>query len=166
MFTTAGSTRAAEDTTGSGKTDNNPIRVTSDQMESDSEARYVEFIGNVKATQGATVITADRLKVYYKGNPEKSVDSGPGEENIEKMVSTGSVVIHFDNRVAKAEEAIYTVKSRILLLIGPKASITSGKNTVAGEKITLYRDEGRIQVERSKNEQVEATFFSGGKGLN
>jgi lipopolysaccharide export system protein LptA len=68
--------------------------------------------------------------------------------------------------VIKAEEAIYIVKSRILLLTGPNASITSGKNTVSGEKITLFRADGRIQVERGRDKQVEAIFYSKGKGLN
>lgn len=148
------------------KTENNPIRITSDRLESDSQASYADFIGNVTASQGETVITADRLKVYYQGNPEKAGDQGPSQDSIKKMVSTGNVVIHLGNRVAKAEEAIYIVKSMILLLTGPNASITSGKNTVSGEKITLFRADGRIQVERGSDKQVEAIFYSKGKGLN
>ncbi len=148
------------------KTQSDPMRITADRLESDSEARYADFIGNVTASQGTTVITADRLKVYYQGNPVKSGDDGPSEDSIKKLVSTGNVVIHFGDRVATAEEAIYIVKSRILLLTGPNSSITSGKNTVSGEKITFFRADGRIQVERGRDKQVEAIFYSGGKGLN
>ncbi len=142
------------------------IRITSDQLFSDANARFAEFIGNVRATQGTTVITADRLKVFYKSDLSSIESQGPGEESIHKLESTGNVVIEFDNRVAKAEKAIYITESRILILTGPKSSITSGKDTVTGEKITLYREDGRIQVESGKKGRVEAVFHPKGKGLN
>jgi lipopolysaccharide export system protein LptA len=142
------------------------IHVTSDRLYSDSSARYAEFLGNVRATQGTTVITADRLKVYYKSDLKSVESQGPGEESIHKLESTGNVVIEFDNRVAKAEKAIYITESRILILTGPDASLTSGKNVITGEKITLYREDGRIQVESGDTGRVEALFYQKGKGLN
>jgi lipopolysaccharide export system protein LptA len=42
------------------------IRISSDSMMADSQSKFVEFVGNVKASQGDTVITADRLKIFYK----------------------------------------------------------------------------------------------------
>jgi len=142
------------------------IRITSDRLVSDNTARFAEFIGNVRATQGTTIITADRLKVYYKSDMKRVESQGPGEESIQKLESTGHVVIHFDNRVAKAENAIYITDSRILILKGPNSSITSGTDTVTGEKITLYREDGRIQVESGKTGRVEAVFYQKGNVLN
>ncbi|MEW5909113.1 MAG: LptA/OstA family protein [Thermodesulfobacteriota bacterium] len=148
------------------KEENNRIDITSDRLEADNNSNFAEFIGNVKAAQGTTIITADRLKVFYKGGAEKIENAGPGEESIEKIVSTGNVVIHFEDRVAKADHAVYVTESRILILTGPKSTLTSGKNTVIGEKITLYRNDGKIHVESGKAGRVQATFFSTGKGLN
>lgn len=142
-----------------------PIHIISDRLEADNESNVAEFIGNVRATQGTTVITSDRLKVYYKGSADQIEAAGPGEESIQKIVSTGHVVIYFDNRVAKAENAVYIAESRILILTGPKSTLTSGKNIVTGEKITLYRNDGKIHVESGRDGRVEATFFSTGKGL-
>ncbi|MBW1777682.1 MAG: hypothetical protein JRJ54_08815 [Deltaproteobacteria bacterium] len=142
------------------------IYITSDRLFSDNNARYAEFIGNVRAVQGTTVITGDRLKVYYKSDLQSVESQGPGEESIQKLESTGNVVIEFDNRVAKAQKAIYITDSRILILTGPDSSLTSGKNVVTGEKITLYREDGRIEVESGETGRVEAVFYQKGKGLN
>jgi lipopolysaccharide export system protein LptA len=145
---------------------NNRIDIISDRLEVDNDSNYAEFIGNVKATQGTTIITADRLKVYYKGGAEKIENEGPGEESIEKIVSTGNVVIHFDDRIAKTDQAVYVTESRILILTGPKSTLTSGKNSVSGEKIILHRNDGKVHVESGKTQRVQATFFPKGKGLN
>ena len=46
--------------------ENKKIHIKSDKLISDSEAMYAEFIGNVRAVQGTNVLTADRLKIFYK----------------------------------------------------------------------------------------------------
>ncbi len=163
MTTGAGAGNAPESDTS--KADN-VIHVTSDRLYSDSKTRWAEFVGNVRASQGNTVITADRLKIYYKSALSTAASKGPGEESIQRLESSGNVVIRFDNRVAKADKAVYITDSRILILTGPNASITSGKNTISGEKITFYRKDGRIRVEGGKKGRVEAFFYQKEKGLN
>ena len=41
------------------------IRITADRLIVDTKTDSAEFIGNVRAAQGSTVITSDRLKVLY-----------------------------------------------------------------------------------------------------
>ncbi|MFQ5485877.1 MAG: lipopolysaccharide transport periplasmic protein LptA [Desulfobacterales bacterium] len=151
------------------KTDRIPeekkIHIIANRLVSDSKARFAEFIGNVKATQGTTTITADRLKVYYKGNLEKETNIAPGEDTIKKMVSNGNVTIKFDNRIATSDQAVYMTETRILILTGPDSTIKSGNNSVTGDKITLYRNDGRIYVESSGEKRVKAVFNSGNKGI-
>jgi len=141
------------------------IHITANRLISDNKARYAEFIGNVKATQGTTTITADKLKIYYKGDLEKETNIAPGEDTIKKMVSTGNVIIKFDDRVATSDHAVYMTETRILILTGPGSTIKSGNNSVTGDKITLYRNDGRIYVESSSEKRVKAIFYSGGKGI-
>lgn len=141
------------------------IHVVSDRLITDTEAQTAEFIGNVRATQGDTVIVGDRLKVYYESAEDRVKDD---EQNaaIKKMVATGNVTIHLDDKVAVSEQAVYLTESGILVLSGANSKITSENNSVSGDKITLYREEDRMEVEGSSKERVEAIFYPKEKGLN
>jgi lipopolysaccharide export system protein LptA len=143
---------------------NGTIHITSDKLISDNKAGYAEFIGNVKATQEDTVITSDRLKIFYKKN---FVNKGPlsvSEESIHKIVAKGNVEIKFDNRVATAQQAVYNTETMVLVLSGNNSKIISENDSISGEKITFYRTDGRINVESGGEKRVEAVFYSGQKG--
>lgn len=137
---------------------NKKIYITSDKLIADSEAKWAEFIGNVRAVQEDTVITADRLKIFYKKIENDSSISDKGA--IEKIVSSGNVKIKFDDKVAVAQHAVYTSKTGILVLTGPNTKVTSGTDFVSGDKITFYRAEDRMTVESSNKKRVEAVFYS------
>ena len=143
--------------------ENKKVYITSDSMIAESEARYAEFIGNVRAVQEDTVITADRLKIFYKKVEDNSLISD--EESIEKIVSSGNVKINFDDKVAVAQHAVYTSETEVLVLTGPNSKVTSGTNSVSGEKITIYRAEDRMTVESGIEKRVEAVFYSKEKGI-
>lgn len=142
-----------------------PIHITADRLVTNSQQKFAEFTGNVKAVQGETIITSDRLKVFYKQLAEKSENPLAGQESIEKIVASGNVRIHFENKLAVSQEAVYIADKRVLILTGPDSRVTSGDNFVVGEKITLYRDDGQAVVERGSEKQVEALIFSGEKGI-
>jgi lipopolysaccharide export system protein LptA len=126
--------------------ENRKIHITADKLISDNEVDYAEFIGNVRATQEDTVITADRLKIFVKKNPDNK-SPGVGTESIHKIIASGNVKINFDNRVAVTPQAVYNTKTGVLVLSGDNSRILSGKDSISGEKITLYRTTGRITVE-------------------
>ena len=48
------------------KGDRKKIHISTDMLVSDQESMYIEFIGNVRATRENAVVTAHRLKIYYK----------------------------------------------------------------------------------------------------
>ena len=144
--------------------------ITSDRLSVDMAGRTAEFIGNVRAEQGTTIISAQRLKVSYSSQadtaPTADAASSPAQEGaIERLEASDQVVIHFDDRVAEADHAVYTSADRILVLTGQTARITSGPNTVQGGRITLHRADDRITVEKSAGGQVKAVFFTENKGL-
>jgi len=141
------------------------IHIVADVLTSNSEARFAEFTGNVRATQGDTVITSDRLKIFYTEGLAESKGSSSGEGAINKIVASGNVKISFDNRVATAQEAVYNSESKILVLSGPQSKIVSGTDSITGEKITYNRSDGRITVEGGRNSRVEAVFHSGSGGI-
>ena len=141
------------------------IRITADTLTTESETKFAEFSGNVKAVQGETVIIADRLRIYYKqGAKNKSTPRAEGA-SIEKLVATGNVKITFDNKVAVTREAVYLTEKRVLILSGANSKVTNGKDSISGEKITYYRADERIKVESGPKQRVEAVFSSGGVGL-
>ena len=141
------------------------IYITSDKLITDSEAKCAEFIGNVRAVQEDTVITADSLKVFYKKVEDSNKSLTSSEGSIEKIVSSGNVEINFDDKVAVAQHAVYTSATGVLVLTGPNSKVTSGANFVSGEKITLYRSEDRMTVESGDKKRVEAIFYSEEKGI-
>lgn len=144
--------------------ENRTIHITSDRLISDNKAGYAEFIGNVKATQTDTVITSDRLKIFYKKNIANKGPLSVNEESIHKIVANGNVEIKFDNRVATAHQAVYNTETMVLVLSGNDAKIISENDSISGEKITFYRTDGRINVESGNKKRVEAVFYSGKKG--
>ena len=156
----------AQDKTQDKSSPKEKIHITSDKLISGGDQRYVEFIGDVKAIQGDSVILCDTLKVFYKQN-SANPDGSPAsdEQSLKKIVATGNVKIKLDNKDAETQEAVYMVEERIIILTGENSKIISGKDSVAGSRITLYRDDGRIKVESNAQKRVEAFFFSGKQGL-
>lgn len=145
---------------------NEKIHITADKLISDHEAKYTEFIGNVRATQRDTVITADKLKIFFKRDMDSKKNPLAGDESINKIVANGNVQIKFDNRVAVTQQAVYITETRVLVLSGADSKVISGNNSISGEKITVHRIDGRIQVESGKEERVEAVLYPGEKGIN
>jgi len=146
-------------TAGTGK--NMTIHITADRLISDKNAGYAEFIGNVKAVQEDTVITADRLKIFLKKNLDNKGPVSVNEESIHEIVASGNVKIKFDNRLAVTEQAVYNTDTMVLVLTGDNSKIVSENDSISGEKITLYRTDGRINVESGSKKRVEAVFYSG-----
>ena len=138
-----------------------PIQITADTMQADNRNRTFAFEGNVKVVQGQTVVTSERLKVWYRGE-DGNQDTAAAAENpgrIEDIEAEGNVVILFDGRTARSDKARYSADDETLTLLGDKATIVDGPNTISGAKITLYRTQDRITVEGSSKQRVEAVFF-------
>jgi len=138
-----------------------PIQITADSLEADNRNQTFLFKGNVKVIQGATEITSDRLKVWYRSDGPDQEPSAGGEARIRDIEADGNVVILFDGRTAKSDQARYSADKGTLTLVGENATIIDGKNTIRGSKITLYRTEDRITVEGDRAGRVEAVIFPG-----
>lgn len=140
------------------------IHITSDSLVTDNNANYAEFIGNVSATQGTTLITSDKLRIYYQVAGSGKGKKITSQDAVKRIVATGNVTIRFDNKVAVTEQAEYITDSGMIILTGANSRVTSGSNYVSGDKITLYRNQDKVTVERSKDKRVEAVFYPGEQG--
>ena len=134
------------------------ILITSDMLELNRDDNKAEFTGNVKATQGDTVITSDSLTVYYSQAAEdKKTDDMEGK--IKKIYVVGNVKIMMDDKTAFAHKAVYTPDDSVLVLSGTDSKIISNNDSVTGDKITFYRDDGRIVIEGGEDKPVKAIFY-------
>lgn len=140
------------------------IRITADRLVVDTKTDSAEFIGNVRAAQGSTVITSDRLKVLYDQSSEKTSAKETGA-SIKAIISTGNVVIHFDNKVATTDKAVYSSQTGIFTLTGKGTRVVSDDNSITGEKITVDRKKDRMTVESGDGSRVNAVIFTGKDGL-
>ncbi len=138
------------------------IRITADLLITNNESGFAEFSGNVRATQGTTVITSDRLKVFYKEDAGSVEKMTGGAGAMEKIVAIGNVKINIEDRKAVSSQAEYTTDTRILVLTGPDSKIITANESISGSVITFYRDDGRIKVEGREGAQVQAIFFDTG----
>lgn len=146
----------------SAKAEEQPILIEADQLISNNEKKFAEFIGNVKATQADFVITSDRLRIYYQGDLiETEGTNDQGEELLRKIVASGNVKIKSSQYSAASEKVEYDTQSMTITMTGDGSKVLSGKNSITGSKIILYRKDGRVKVMGSKKQRVEATFFSG-----
>jgi lipopolysaccharide export system protein LptA len=141
-----------------------PIRITADNLTTDNEMKTAEFSGNVTAVQGETRITADRLKLFY--GQQNAVEDARQETSIDKIEARGNVHILFDNRVAEAEQAVYTTVDKKLVLNGRQVTVKSGQDQVTGSEIIFYRGNGRVVIKGDAGNQVKAIIHSDQRGLN
>jgi lipopolysaccharide export system protein LptA len=138
----------------------NKIRITSDKMIAALNAREVEFIGNVKATQANTVVHADRLKIIYSPSTAKNPTLTPEPTSIEKITAQGRVKIIYDNIIAETDTAEYMTKSAVLVLIGERSNVSQRGYSISGTKFTLHRSNGEMTVEGNGKNRVKAVFGS------
>lgn len=130
-----------------------PIDITSDSMVVERGQGLVTFKGNVVARKDDLLIKAEELRVFYGK-----------ERDIERIVALGKVRIEKGDTTAWSEKAEFFNKEDKLVLTGdPK--VVEGKNSVEGERITLFLKEGRSIVEGGEKRRVRAIFVprEGGK---
>ena len=145
------------------KSENTPIVITAEKLESDNKAKFAEFIGNVKATQADFVITSEKLRIYYKGELLNTEKKGNDEEVLKKIVATGNVKVTTDQYVANTEELEYDTAAMTIILTGENSTVANGKNSITGSKIIIYQKDGRVKVLGSKKKRIKAEFFSKGE---
>ncbi|MBI3755141.1 MAG: lipopolysaccharide transport periplasmic protein LptA, partial [Deltaproteobacteria bacterium] len=123
---------------------NQPITITSNNMEARKKENLVIFKGDVKAEQKDYTLYSKELYVYYADGKE-----------IKEMIATGDVRIVQLNKTATGEKAVYTRENRTVVLTGnPQAE--QDCDIVKGDKITIFLDEDKSFVEGSANNRVKA----------
>lgn len=142
------------------------IQIVADKLITNNAEKFAEFVGDVRASQGNLVITSERLRIYYKDNPDRNEDQTGSQELIKRVVASGNVVVSSEKYKAETDRVEYDLDTRVLVLIGENSTVTSGKNILTGSKITVNRKNGQIKVESSPQKQVKAVFYPKEKASN
>ena len=142
------------------------IEIIADQFTTNNVEKYMDFTGDVRASQGNFVITSERLRIYYKANLENTKTLTDSQESIKQIVASGDVKISSEKYIAETDRAEYDPDSTVLVLKGENSKIKSGKNLITGSIITVNRRDGQIKVERGPQKRVKALFYSKEKNMN
>lgn len=126
---------------------NQPVEITSQQLEVFQLERKSVFTGQVVAKQGDMTLTTDELIVFFLEETNQ----------IERLEAYGNVVVYQLDRTAQADKAVYHQQKNILTLSG-HAQVEQGVNRIAGDEIVLYVAENRSVVKGSTQSRVKATI--------
>lgn len=125
-----------------------PIEISSQQLEAWQAERKSVFTGEVVARQGDMTLWTDQLSVYFNAD----------QSQVDRMEAEGQVRIKQLDRTARAERAVYRREAGTLVLSG-NAEVSEGDNRIAGEEITLYIEDNRSLVKGSPERRVEAIII-------
>ena len=135
------------------------IQIVADKLITNNAEKFAEFVGDVQARQGNFVITSERLRIYYRDDPDRNKDQTGSQDSIKRIVANGNVQISSEKYEAKTDQVEYDLDTQVIVLTGENSTVTSGKNILTGSKITVYRKNGQITVERSPQNRVKAVFY-------
>ena len=140
---------------GPSPTSDQPLRVTSQQLEADNKNLVITFTGSVVARQADLTIHADAAQVFYEKKEE-------GNE-VREIVATGNVKILKGDQVATAQKAVFLNEEQKIILTG-QPRVWQGKDVVSGEKITVLLEEDKSLVESGPDRRVEVILYPRGQG--
>ena len=143
---------------------NQTIHITADEVIANLDSGETRFLGNVKISQGQTVVTADRMDVYFT-RPEGDVRNLDLNVSIHKVVAGGNVQINYENVVALTDKAVYMADSNSLILSGRGSKVISGASSITGPRFVMSLESGSLTIEGSHQQQVKALIFPGGMDL-
>ncbi len=127
---------------------NQPIEITSQQLEVLQQQRQSIFTGGVVAKQGDMILFSEKLTVVFQKD----------QNQVERLEAVGGVRVLQLDRIATAEKAVFYQKEESLVLSG-NAEVTQGKNTVSGDEITLFLQENRTLIKSSEKKRVRAVII-------
>lgn len=135
------------------------IQIVADKLITNNEEKFAEFSGDVRASQGAFVITSDRLRIYYQANPDNAGEQVGRDESIKQVVASGNVLVSNGKYTAETDRAEYDLETQVVVLIGENSTLKSNKNILTGSKITVDRKTGQMKVESDPQKRVKAVFY-------
>jgi len=130
---------------------NEPTVINSDRMHTDYLSNIGTFEGNVVVIDPRLTLRSDKMIVFFGGT--NNVVNGVTNQvrSVQRIISTGAVEIHQDQKKATCEQADYTAADDKAILTGnPKVETSDG--VVTGKKITIWHGKEQMDVESDVTE--------------
>lgn len=123
-----------------------PIEITADSLEVLRDQQVATFTGNVDAVQGDLTLSADELKVFYRGD-ERSDDAAATTDDgtIRRIEAAGNVFLTSPRETAEGEEGVYDVASQTVTL-ERSVVLTRDDNVIEGDRLEMDLASGRSRV--------------------
>lgn len=122
-----------------------PIEITADTLEVVQDQQVATFSGNVDAVQGELVLSADQLRVHYRGGGQEE-PAVPGDSGtIRRIEAVGNVFLTSPMETAQGEVGVYDVVGNLVTLEG-SVVLTREDNVIRGARLELDLATGRSRV--------------------
>ncbi len=144
-----------------------PIQIDADKLVVHDKEGTATFTGNITVVQGATLLKAGSMIVYYVkkdktegGDPAGAADApktgglggpGPGSQDIDHLEVNDKVYVKSNDQVATGDHGTFDMKTEVLVLTGDKVVLTQGDNVAIGCKLTAQLKTGEAQLESCKS---------------
>ena len=123
--------------------------ITSDSLLFDYGQQFAIFKGNVVVIDPGLRLTGEELTVYFDEN-----------DDVERIVSKGSVVIQMEEINSRSGMATYNVPEGQIIL-EDKPQVSRGRSVLQAERIIYWRFDNKLVAEpRARN----SSMFLGGSG--
>lgn len=123
-----------------------PVVIEAQKLTYNDKKKIAYYIGNVIAQHGDTIITGDKLTVYFD----------PTGKHIKKIVVEGNVHIKDPRGEGWCKTLIYYPFEEKVVLIGD-AKLKQKENILLGDKIVAYQN-GEVKVEGIK-QRVKTVIY-------
>lgn len=108
------------------KINDEDLIITSKHLNYDHVNRQAIFTRDVKAVNGATTMTAEKMICYFDEKNDPYL-----------VIAEGNVVILRGDQQAKSEKAVYKITDEIIIL-RQQPQLFDGRNTIKARIITFY----------------------------
>ncbi len=124
-----------------------PLEITSHQLEVFQEEQRSIFSGAVVAQQGEMTLYSDQLTVIFDG-----------QNDVSRIEAAGNVRIEEPLRTARGNTAVFDREADTLILSG-NAEVVQGENRITGDEITLFIGQNRSIVKSHDTGRVRAVIL-------
>ena len=130
--------------------------ITAKKIEFDNKEGVILFDENVLVDDAQFVMRSDRLLVFMEGT-----------NDVQQVMAIGNVSITNANRAAQCDKAVYTKKDGRIVMTGTARLRQVGKEAgeVAGDRITIWVDDERMEVSPGRVVLPPGTFSKGSQKL-
>ncbi len=133
-------------------------KITANKMEYNYKEAVAIMTDNVVVDDARFHLTSDKLFVFLDGT-----------NSLSQLVVLGNVKVTNENRRATCDKAVYTKSEGRLVLVGNAKLINADENgkesSVAGDKITIWTEDQRMEVYPRPMLTIPAGATDGMKGL-